>query len=190
MTLTTREHFLIKLFTVRPSRGDAIIVLCGEDCQPRLHRGLELFLDLNLRAQTIVVSGGKDDRWRWIGANDAAGWLESRVPRDQIVIENSSMNTAEQAHNVALLAIEHDWRRLLLVASSYHLPRAMCTFDRALAGSDIKVIPAPAFAPWDERPIGVTLTRRELLDIDTGKCAQYTDDVASWEQGLKALEGL
>lgn len=190
MTVTTREHFLVKLFTVRPSRAGAIVILCGEDCQPRLHRGLELFGDLNLRAQTVVVSGGKDDGWRWIGASDAAGWLQSRVPPDQIVVENLSMNTAEQAHNVALLAIEHDWERLLLVASAYHIPRAYLSFIRASRGTDIAWIPVAARAPWDEKPAGMTVTRRELLDTDVAKVARYGDDCASWEQGLKALEKL
>jgi uncharacterized SAM-binding protein YcdF (DUF218 family) len=189
VTLTAREHFLIKLFTVQPSHADAIVCLCGEDSGPRLEKTAELFRAGY--AALIVVSGGRDDQTRLVGAKWACavlvGW---GVPRDRIVLENESQHTADQSHNVTLLAVEYGWKRMLLVGSAYHLPRAFCTFDRAALGTDIEWIPSAAVAPWNECPAGMDLTRSELLDIDVGKCAQHIADVASWEQGLNALEGL
>jgi uncharacterized SAM-binding protein YcdF (DUF218 family) len=186
MTLTVREQFLVKLFTVRPAKADAIVVLCGEDAAVRIAVGHELFR-LGY-APTIVVSGGRDDGSRLLGADRAYGLLMGRgIAHDRIVVDTASQNTKEQADAIAGIVAERGWKRILVVASSYHLPRAFLTF---LGGSFADLVPVAAGAPWNECPEGMDVTRSELLTTDIEKCATYASDVASWSAGLKALEAL
>ena len=49
-------------------------------------------------------------------------------------------NTAEEARTLRELALEHRWRRVILVSSKYHLRRVALAARRALRGTDVEVI--------------------------------------------------
>jgi uncharacterized SAM-binding protein YcdF (DUF218 family) len=49
-------------------------------------------------------------------------------------------NTAEEARTLRELALEREWRRVILVTSKYHLRRARLAAQRALRGTDVQVL--------------------------------------------------
>jgi uncharacterized SAM-binding protein YcdF (DUF218 family) len=49
-------------------------------------------------------------------------------------------NTAEEARTLRELALEHGWRRVILVSSKYHLRRLTLASRRALRGTDVEVL--------------------------------------------------
>jgi uncharacterized SAM-binding protein YcdF (DUF218 family) len=187
-TLSAREQFAAVLYTGPLLKSDAIIVLCGEDADPRVDVAAQLLMTGG--APRIVLSGGKHKPPRWQGAEALRATLMGKgIAHDRIILESASQHTREQAVNVVSMAMSEGWRRLLLVASSYHMPRAFLTFVRVLTehGQEqvIRVVPVPAsHSAWGASPAGMSLTRMELLGIETRKAEEYRPHVASYEDGL------
>ena len=62
-------------------------------------------------------------------ADDMARFLvELGVPRERLILERASRTTAENARNMRALLGEHSSGRVLVVASAFHMPRAMGVF--------------------------------------------------------------
>ena len=130
--------------------ADAIVVLGGGDPlewshpgDPKLQDlrvtrpgfGLELFR--NARAPIILLSGGGSGE-----AIEMAGHLEQLgVPASALRVESRSLTTHENALYSAVILKREGRRRILLVTSSWAMPRAAASFRR----QGIEVIPAPSF---------------------------------------------
>ncbi len=71
-------------------------------------------------------------------------WTEAGVDRSAIVAVEGTRTTSEEAKQVAALAKARGWTRLGLVTSAWHLRRATGLFARALAGSNVVVVPLAA----------------------------------------------
>jgi uncharacterized SAM-binding protein YcdF (DUF218 family) len=83
------------------------------------------------RARSILLSGGLVSPQP--GDLPEADALAARlarwgIPPSQIVTEAGSRNTRENALESARIAAAHGWRRLLLVTSAQHMPRALGCF--------------------------------------------------------------
>lgn len=182
-----REQFLAQLLTAPLLVSDAIVVLCGEDADERGHVALELFKQG--AAPVIVCSGGLHEPPRRVGGAALGALLMARgLAPDRILVESGSQHTADQAVNVVALAEANEWHRLIVVASSYHLPRAMLTFIRAVGDRPIRLIGvATTHLPWARTPAGMARTRAELLPLEFDKCGQHTEHVATWAEGLDYL---
>jgi uncharacterized SAM-binding protein YcdF (DUF218 family) len=107
--------------------------------EKRLVAGYLLYERLGVH---IYVSGGKP----WRGAQapseaDVAARLLERLgaPSAAIVIEGGSDTTWDNARLLAPLLAAHGARRVALVTSAVHMPRALIAFRRA----GIDVVPAP-----------------------------------------------
>jgi uncharacterized SAM-binding protein YcdF (DUF218 family) len=61
------------------------------------------------------------------------------VPAERIVVETGSRNTRENAREAARIAAARGWRRIALVTSAAHVPRALGCFRAA--GLDPDVLP-------------------------------------------------
>jgi uncharacterized SAM-binding protein YcdF (DUF218 family) len=189
-----RDTFLAVLSSGPLLAADAIVVLCGEDAAARLATGVQLFA--SQAAPWLVLSGGRHEPPRSIGADALLSDVLGRgVAPDRVLRDATSQNTHEQAVNVAEMAARYRWRRLLLVASPYHVPRAFLTFLAVLRATKqdttVRVIPVPcADVPWFQSPPGVTETRAALLAVEYAKidAHQSTGDVATYAQGLDYLK--
>lgn len=123
---------------------DAVIVLGGmvDPASTRLSGEIELDVHAERvlrgfelvragRARAVLLSGGLvaplpgDLPEADALAARLAGW---GVPPSQIVTEAGSRNTRENAIESARVAAAHGWRRLLVVTSALHMPRAMGCF--------------------------------------------------------------
>lgn len=194
--ISDRERFCVVLASGPLLRGDAIVVLAGEDAEARGAVALELFRQG--AAPVVVCSGGIQDPPRRLSGDAAGALLLARgLAPDRILIEPASQNTREQAVNVLALAIANEWHRLLLVASPYHLPRAFLTFLKAIQEADglvphacdtIQLVAVPASQmPWWGSPPGTSALRLDLLADEYEKIHRYREHVAGYAEGLAYL---
>ncbi len=146
-------------------RADAIVVLGGatryrwmrrEEVDPwelrssRLAAGARAWL--TGRAPIVILSGGRGAPGRSEAARMSQAIARLGVPRSALVLEERSRNTEDNAINTARLARELGVRRILLVTSSLHMPRAELLFRRT--GLEVTPVPVPERASrstWRER---------------------------------------
>lgn len=192
MSLTDRERFLAMLFTAPLLAADAIVVLAGEDADQRAAVAAELY---RMRPTPLYVTGGRHEAPRHQNATAVSGMLMGHgVPPGQITVDDTARNTLEQAVDIVVEAKAKGWRRVLLVASGYHLPRGYLTLLRALTNArlheTLHVVPVAASGSWSKWPVGVTHpTRIGLLDEEAEKIDAYgvRGHVATYAEGLIAL---
>jgi uncharacterized SAM-binding protein YcdF (DUF218 family) len=97
------------------------------------------------KATWVVIAGGNQpghEHEQAEGDAIAEMLLVLGVPRSAIRLETGSRNTRENAQNALVLLDALKARRVLLVTSAQHMPRAVKTFARTWAGSAIQLIPA------------------------------------------------
>lgn len=143
-------------------RADAIVVLGGatrygwmqrarvdpwELGNSRLAAGARAWL--SERAPFVILSGGGAGRDGSEAARMRGAIVRLGVRDDAIVLEERSLNTEENALNTARIAHGIGARRILLVTSSLHMPRAMTLFER----TGLEVVPVPV----PERAVRTTL---------------------------------
>ncbi|HEX4529040.1 MAG TPA: YdcF family protein [Acidimicrobiia bacterium] len=119
--------------TVR--HADAVVVLAGGDGE-RLDQGLELAHQGV--ASTLVASTGPERLCR------------ADEPFQVICFLPDPNNTRGEVEEVARLAQQHGWKRLVLVTSTYHVTRARLLLDRCYSGS-VEVVaarPDKGFFGW------------------------------------------
>ncbi len=94
------------------------------------------------KAPLVVTSGGRPRSVLGRAESDDMADLlvEWGVPERAILKERESVDTRENALGTRLLASRHGFRRILLVTSAAHLPRACATFRKV--GFD--VVPSPS----------------------------------------------
>lgn len=186
---TPREDFLAVVYNGPIYPADAIIVLMGEDAVPRVRTAAQLFAS-SPDGTVIVCTGALSGDGKLNAEQGAAKLLGLGVAPDRVIVEPMATNTVEQVKWVVDLAITNAWKRLLVVASPYHVPRAILTFvkELRLEGKDdeIEVMPVPtAHTPWWGFPEAApTMSRLALLGVEMEKIDRYANDVATFEDGL------
>ena len=66
--------------------------------------------------------------------------IEGGVSEDDLIHENKSLNTRQQAVEIVKMAVSHGWKRLALVASHDHQYRAYLTFLREVLDSKSGIV--------------------------------------------------
>lgn len=80
---------------------------------------------------TVLVSGGNPQRHEASEADTYAPYLlRLGVASGDLLLENKSRNTYQNAQYVARMLHQRHYDSLILVTSAYHMPRAMLDFDR------------------------------------------------------------
>lgn len=150
--------------------ADAIVAISGGDTDARAREAIELYKQG--WAPVIIFSGAAEDKQ---GLSNAAAMaaqaLGERVPESAILLDEASINTADNASHVRSLVVQHDIKRLILVTSPYHQRRASIEFNRRVG--DIATIvnhPTPSDRYWnDDRwwttPLGMWLGVSELVKL-------------------------
>jgi uncharacterized SAM-binding protein YcdF (DUF218 family) len=98
------------------------------------------------KAKWIVVAAGGEPEFpnEQVEADAIAEMLGVLgVPAEAIRLDTKSRNTAENAANALPILAQLGARRVLLVTSAEHMPRALKTFTKVWANSHIELIPAP-----------------------------------------------
>jgi uncharacterized SAM-binding protein YcdF (DUF218 family) len=79
----------------------------------------------------VIISGGNPQHHESSEADNYLPYLlQKQVPRADIVLENRSLTTYENARNVAALLAPERYDLLILVTSAYQMPRALLDFHR------------------------------------------------------------
>jgi uncharacterized SAM-binding protein YcdF (DUF218 family) len=98
----------------------------------RLEAGITLMQ--KKKAPWLVFTGG---RIPWSNQPEVEGAISRRaaiargIPDEQIIITREVGNTADEARAVAALMRERGWRKIILVTSAWHMPRAARLFRKA-----------------------------------------------------------
>jgi uncharacterized SAM-binding protein YcdF (DUF218 family) len=139
--------------------ADVIVVLGGSlglPIPPRQHIQLTGGTD-RLWHGARLYKAGKAPRVILTGGNVFAqegmrgeSWYASQlltewgIPRQRLITETDSRNTYENAINTRPLLEAMKARRILLVTSGFHMPRAFGVFRKALADTGIEIVPCSA----------------------------------------------
>ena len=90
------------------------------------------------KAPVVVVSMGRE------GQDVGGAWVREvaarrGLPAEAAMVPPVAVNTAAEARVVRELRDRNGWRRILLVTSAFHMPRAMLLFE----GEGLEVVPFP-----------------------------------------------
>ena len=170
MSLT--EKILALVFNEPLKNADAIVLLEG-DVFNRIPEAVKLYKQG--LSKVILVTGGIDNPPHSIPASKMKIELEKQgVATDDIILEEKSLNTRDQAVEVMKIVKEKRWKRIILVASNYHQLRAFMTFLKAMKEMEmqIEIINAPArdLKWFEETGWGL---RIDLLESEISKIDQY-----------------
>ena len=173
--ITDREKILAIVDNDCLSTSDAIILLEGDGFD-RFRKAVSLYKQG--KAPKIVFSGNITDYdyGSFPFAEVLPRMLEEGVPEEDIIHEDKSLNTREQAVEVVRMAQERGWKKLILVASHEHQYRAYLTFLREVldSKSGITLYNAPARnLDWFvDKGWG---TRFERLEAEILRIEKYTE---------------
>jgi uncharacterized SAM-binding protein YcdF (DUF218 family) len=104
------------------------------------------------------------------------------IARERLVVEDLARNTRENAAFSARLVVERGWKRLVLVTSAAHAPRALGCFRREGMSPDVWPVDRRAGAPWS----GSWLPRAGALLQTTEALRELTGRVVYWAAGWTA----
>lgn len=171
----------------RAAPADAIVVLGhrveadgrpGPELALRLERGMSLLLDA--RAPFLVCSGGRDPDEPVSAAESMIRVaLAAGVEAHRLLAVPQPRTTLEEAVAFRIdLSGPRRWRRILLVTSDYHVPRAAAAFALAL-GPEVDVATEAVSGAFGDPSV---LARREsegLLRLRTLAAELVPGDVAA-----------
>ena len=161
------------VFNDRIQKSDAIVCLEGDGFE-RLEKAIALFK--KGMGKKIVISGGLKNPPFSVPAKILAKVLIKKgIASKKIILEEKSQNTYEQGLEVMKIAKKKKWKRIILVASHFHQPRAYLTFLRAMKdlGIKIAVFNAPARElPWFKKTASGS-NRLQLLAEEIRKIERY-----------------
>lgn len=185
--ISARERFIVLVDNDILKPSDAIILLEG-DGTSRVSPSVHL-LRAGL-APRIVISGGLDAPAQGClhGRLLQEALLAAGVTKDEIILEDRSQHTRDQAMEVMELARIHSWTRVILVGSHYHQYRAYLTFLKGMqeANLHLEILNAPARElPWFTDPGWGC--RLDLLESEFQKIDSYSalGHVATFQEAIE-----
>lgn len=131
------------------------------------------------KASAVLLSGGNQRGADGMQAEAEAMrsmLLTLGVPESAIRLEALSRNTAENAQQSLGLIQAVGAKRVLLVTSALHMPRALRIFQAALQGSGVTVLPATTDVqglPGALDPLGRWLPDADSLGLSTRALKEY-----------------
>lgn len=167
---------------IKSVKADVIVVLGGgafdlsslglesmptDGSLERIVAAIKLYRSLHI---PIVITGGAGDPAR-PGLSDAEPMAraaqELGVPKKDIAIDNTSVNTLASARN---MKAAFSGKRMILVTSAYHLTRSMGMFRKQ--GLDVIPQPSGFLSGQRDHSFYAAIPRLEFLDISTAALAE------------------
>jgi uncharacterized SAM-binding protein YcdF (DUF218 family) len=128
--------------------ADAIIAISGGDTFARTDEAIKLYK--NGWAPRIVFAGAAQDKKGPSNALVMKNHAEKLgIPSEDIIIEESSVNTEENAKNTADYIKSNKLQQIIIVTSAYHQRRAGLEFKRQI-GNEVAIVnhPVPHDKQW------------------------------------------
>jgi uncharacterized SAM-binding protein YcdF (DUF218 family) len=103
----------------------------------------------------------------------AAWFRDQGIEPDRLVLEDRSRNTHENATESAAIIAAHGWKRVLLVTSAWHAPRALGCFRAAGLSPDLLAVDHHAGGPsgplaWLPRAAALSASTDALRELFGG----------------------
>lgn len=171
-------------------KADVIVCLEG-DSYNRLPETAKLFKEG--WSQWIIISGGYNNPPFSIPSKELKiELIKLGVPSKQIIVEDKSQNTHEQAVQAMKIIKKREWGKIILVTSHYHQLRAYLTFLKVMNEFKMKVsiYNAPVRnLSWYQKTIKQK-NRLQLFDDELNKIDLYLNKnhISSFKTGLKYQE--
>lgn len=185
--ITNREKFIALVDNDSIKKSDAIVLLEGDGLN-RYQKAAALYNQGY--AKKIIFSGGITDyEYGSFPFNDILPLiLREGVPECDIIHENKSLNTREQAIEVISIASRNNWTKLILVATHEHQYRAYLTFLKVLIDENLKLVlynaPVRNLGWFIETGWGLRIERLESEFIRINKYYNL-GHIANYDQAIK-----
>ncbi len=104
-----------------------------QDVWPRIAKTAQLYTQCKQQTPhcQVIVSGGNPQGHTASEAETYAPYLlQAHVAPADLVLEDTSLTTYENAEHVARILRSQHYDSLMLVTSAYHMPRALLDFER------------------------------------------------------------
>lgn len=135
------------LVNLKCQKSDVIVVLSGGDTIARTDYGIELF-QAGI-ANNILFVGAAADGSASNASVMAAHAIKNGVPMQNILVEEESRNTCENAKKAEKIIKDNNWKEITLVTSAYHQRRALGEFKKSFDGTyDIYNAPLKKDKDW------------------------------------------
>lgn len=150
-------------------KADAIVAVSGGNTPVRTAEAINLYK--NDWADVLIFSGAALDEASPSNAEVMRSQaVRAGVPAEDILIEQDSRTTHQNASNVAQLFKEHDIQQIIVVTSPYHQRRAGLEFQQlTMSGLAVRNHPAANDSDWSAwwwlTPRGWWLAGSELIKI-------------------------
>jgi uncharacterized SAM-binding protein YcdF (DUF218 family) len=116
------------------TKTDAIVAISGGETQARTAEAVALYKAG--WAPVLIFSGAAADPTGPSNARAMATTAESDgVPASAVLLDETSVDTSQNATDVAVIVHQHNYHSIILVTSPYHQRRAEIAFHRALGSS-------------------------------------------------------
>ena len=116
------------------AKADAIVAVSGGDTTARTDEAIRLYQ--NEWAAKLIFSGAAQDK---SGPSNAEAMrrqaIKAGVPDEDIIIEEESATTRQNAENTGTIFTENNINSVILVTSAYHQRRASLEFESRLEGN-------------------------------------------------------
>lgn len=165
-----------------PQTADAIVVFAGGVGESgkaggghleRLKQAVDLYKAGY--APSLILSSGYVFSFKEAEVMRALA-IDQGVPADRILLEEQATNTYENVTFTSRILREHQWKRILLVSSPYHMRRATMVWHQA--SPDVTVIPTPPVSSqFYDHGIGASLEQVR------GIIWEYAAVVSYWWRG-------
>jgi uncharacterized SAM-binding protein YcdF (DUF218 family) len=145
-------------------RVDAIVVVSGGDNNLRIEKGVQLYNEG--WSKTILFSGAAAEGEVSNAKAMKRIAVKAGVPEENILIEEKSKTTLENAEMSAVVITEEGYKSIILVTSPYHQRRTYELFKKSLP--DVRIVNQSAQDEawrkkgWWETNVGRFLTIGEL----------------------------
>lgn len=153
----------------RCQKVDVIVAVSGGDTEARTSEAINLYK--NGWAGKLLFSGAAADKTGPSNAEVMRKMAERRgVDWGDIITEEQSETTAENAENTAALIRERGYGRIILVTSAYHQRRTSLEFNKVLGG-EVQILNHPVkndsqwSSWWWLTPYGWILGLGEIFKI-------------------------
>lgn len=147
-------------------KADAIVAVSGGDTESRVDEAIKLYK--NGWAPILIFSGAAADK----SGPSNAEVMRSRavalgVEPSSIVIEDSSVNTSENAEKTTSVFRQKNIKSVILVSSAYHERRVGLEFERKTSDVELRRHPVGQDKQWSAfwwlSPTGWYLAMSELV---------------------------
>ena len=118
--------------------SDAIVIVSGGETDQRVAEGVKLYKDG--WASVLIMSGAARDESISNALVMKQLAIKSGVKPEQILVEEESINTFENATKTKSIIVDNKFSKIILVTSPYHQRRAFMVFKNTYKDLLIKII--------------------------------------------------